>query len=115
MPRKIESPSIVVEENTAPVEEVMVETKSARKAYYAYADFKVGDDEYKAGDVFVAPKSWTRNLAQEELLLASKKKNSEKQSGLVFTYLGEVINPHEKNPELRERRVHNAILPLEER
>ena len=87
-------------------------------ALYAYADFelRLGADviPVSEGDVFTPPMNWKRNPEQEDLLLAAKKKNGG-PVGLVFTYLGEFVNPNEKNLALRERRVHNVILPLEER
>lgn len=86
------------------------------KAYYATADFELAklDINVKAGDQFTPPQGWQRDRKEEELLLASKAKRGE-GVGIVFTYLGEVVNPSEKEPSLRERRVHTAVLPLEER
>lgn len=107
----------VIEESAVPEGQ---EYKSAAKVFRAYADFefRIGSQppvEVKAGEIFTPPHGWTRNLAQEELLLTSKRKNDNNpQIGVVFTYLGDFVNPHEKVIELRERRVHNAILPLEE-
>ena len=112
MPRKSAS---VTEEVEA--QEVAPEPKTG-EAYYAFADFEIEKQniKVKAGDRFTPPQGWERNKNQEEFLLASKQKNSGGSSvGVCFSYLGEVVNPGEKNIELRERRVHNAVLPLEVR
>lgn len=111
---------IVSEEKATagPVESVMEPTG----LLYAVSDF-----EYKpypganpvtvfAGEVFTPPPGWTRNLSAEERLHAEKgKQGRELAPAVIFDYEGEIINPHEKNPELRERRAHTAILPLQER
>jgi len=89
---------------------------AAKKTLYATADFEIEKlgISVKAGEEFIPPADWKRNLSQEEFILASKKKNGD-QSGMAFDYLGEVVNPQERNKELQERRVHTAVLPLEER
>lgn len=104
-------------QDTEAVERVATKTpiKSLyAKALYAYADFKIGDMEVKAGEKFTPPHGWQRAPQMDELLSASKIKQGA-QVGIAFSYQGEVINPGEKNPDLRERRQHTAVLPLEER
>lgn len=96
------------------VKEVAEVVDGAEKALYAYAEYEVQGRLFSIGEKFTPPYDWKRNLAQEELLLATKQKSGA-QVGVVFSYPGEIINPSEKNPELRERRIHNVILPLEER
>ena len=98
------------------VEVGQVKAPTGELVAYADFDYKLGFDTItvRAGEVFNPPANWKRNLEQEELLLASQKKN-DAQVGIVFTYLGDFVNPGEKNQALRERRVHNAILPLEVR
>lgn len=85
-------------------------------ALYATADFEIKSlgIVVKEGELFVPPHGWERNQNQQEFLLASKAKQGT-PVGMAFSYQGEVVNPGEKTPELRERRVHTAILPLIER
>lgn len=89
------------------------------KYFYATADFEIPklDIHVKAGEQFNLPHGWIRDPQHEEFLLASKRKNAGigEGVGMAFTYLGEVVNPTEKELALRERRVHTAVLPLEER
>jgi hypothetical protein len=86
----------------------------ATKSLYATADFEIEKLGVRIaeGEEFTPPAGWVRDLAQEELLLASRVKQGG-QVGMVFAYDGEIINPHERNPQLRERRTHNVVLPLE--
>lgn len=89
--------------------------------------YAVSDFEYKpyptanpiqvfAGNVFVPPANWKRDTGYEEMQKASKQKQGQALApAIVFVYEGEVVNPQEREPSLRERRVHRAILPLEER
>lgn len=68
-----------------------------------------------AGETFTPPDGWTRDKAYEEILVAAKSKHGKRyEPGIVFNYRGEFVNPGEKNPALRERREHRAILPLKE-
>ena len=68
-----------------------------------------------AGDTFTPPDGWVRDVTYEEILIAAKSKHGKAyEPGAVFNYQGVVINPSEKNPALRERREHRAILPLKE-
>ncbi len=92
------------------------EAKEEGKKLYATADFDIPSlDLYvKAGDEFVLPAGWKQDKQQEEFLNASKVKQG-KSVGIVFSYLGAVVNPGEKNLELRERRTHTTVLPLEVR
>lgn len=90
-----------------------VQIKEGQK-FYAYADCEIDGKPLLAGAEFVPPFGWERNLAQEQLLLSAKQKNGSRV-GMVFSYQGEIINPHEKNIEQRERRTHNIILPIEVR
>lgn len=113
---EIESaPGSVVEDShykkqdAIPVEEVEVE-----KSLYATADFEVQGVTIHAGEKFVPPLGWKRDDKYRELLMASRVKQGQ-PVGIVFSYEGDVINPGEKNPALRERRTHNAVLPLIER
>lgn len=95
-------------------DEVSEILETAQKALYAYADFEVRGVTFKAGERFVPAPGWTRDLRMDELLSGSKVKNK-KHVGMAFSYQGVVVNPGEKNPDLRERRVYTAVLPLEER
>ena len=92
--------------------------QDAAPGYYAREDFeiKIGDlpFAFKKGERFDVPLGWRRDPAAEELLQGSRRKNTQ-QTGLVFVYEGKIINPEEKNLALRERQVHAAVLPLEER
>lgn len=94
------------------------DTLPTEKALYAYADFEIEKLglKVKAGEQFVPAAGWVRDVTQETFLMGSKQKNAGgSQVGVVFTYQGEVVNPQERNPDLRERRTHTAVLPLEER
>jgi hypothetical protein len=119
MAKKIEQTEIDEAMNVGLPKQEAKKEAQAERALYAYADFeyRIGADvvQVKAGEKFTPPPTWKRDAAGQELLLTSKEKNAGGNVGIVFSYLGEYINPNEKNIELRERRVHNAILPLEER
>jgi hypothetical protein len=118
MPTKKES---VKEEEVEQVNEVKAApapTVKKGEKYFAFSGFEIEklNIKVKAGEQFTPPQGWERNLGQEEFLLASKQKNSGGSSvGVCFSYQGEVVNPGEKNPDLRERRIHTAVLPLEVR
>lgn len=96
-----------------------LEQENDAKGLYAYADFEVriGDasEAVKKGDRFDVPHGWRRDLAAEELMQASRRKRGAGTAGMIFVYEGKIVNPNEKNPALRERQVHTAVLPLEER
>jgi hypothetical protein len=85
-------------------------------APFAYRPFPGSPEiEVQAGDVFTPPAGWTREPQHEEFMKANKEKQGRPvDPGVVFTYQGEIVNPGEKNPALRERREHRVILPLKE-
>lgn len=85
--------------------------------FYATADFTIEklNLSVKAGERFQIPAGWTRDLSAEELRAAEKLKQGAANTGMIFNYPGEIVNPGERNPELRERRTHTVVLPLEVR
>lgn len=102
----------------APEEPHYISTAPEPTALYAYADFEIKKLNIKvaAGEVFTPPHGWERDLDAEETLKTEKlKQGASVRVGMIFNYLGEVVNPGEKNPDLRERRTHTAVLPLEVR
>lgn len=115
MPRKAKEIEEVLEQEAAPKAQP---DDTLPGGLYAYDDFeiRVGDDkcDFKKGERFTAPLGWERSPEMDVYLHSSKQK-SDSQVGLAFQYLGKVLNPNEKNPDLRERQVHTAVLPLEER
>lgn len=116
MPTKKKLPELLEDESEleAPQARVHVASKPAPLALYAYADFEVQGVQFKEGEKFSPPLGWQRAPQMDELLSASKVKQGS-TAGIAFSYQGEIINPGEKEPSLRERRQHTAVLPLEER
>lgn len=113
MPRKAKEEEVLEQE--APRAQA---GETSPQGLYAYDDFelRIGDDvfSFKKGDRFTAPLGWERSPEMDVYLHSSKQK-SDSRTGLAFQYQGKVLNPNEKNPDLRERQVHTAVLPLEER
>ena len=104
MANKKENPETEVKEvPEVPTPKKVAPAKEA--GYIAFADFVLGDVEYKQGERVILPAGWYPDPSFDEFRQVEKRKGE--AIGLAFYKEGEIIDKQTK-----ERQILREILPL---